>query len=63
MEGLMQTQMDAISARKDRQEASARLEKKLLEFLVQFDPVGSLTVSEAKTIARHARALAFEEFQ
>lgn len=47
---------------KARQEAGAAVEKKMLEFLVEFEPAGNLKLSDAKCIARFARTYAFEAF-
>jgi hypothetical protein len=39
-----------------------RVEKEMLEFLLQFGPVGVLTVNDVNTIAQAARNKAFKSF-
>lgn len=45
-----------------RQDAGARVEEKMLQFLVQYDPARTLTIADAKVIAMAARSTAFDEF-
>lgn len=45
-----------------RQQAGEKVERQMLEFLMQFSPAGELKLSDAKVIAFHARSLAFENF-
>lgn len=47
---------------KFRQEASARVEKRMLEMLMGFSPADELKLSEARSIAMFARTIAFDEF-
>lgn len=47
---------------KQRQEAGEEVERKMVDFLMQFDPAGELKVSDVKVIALHARSLAFGLF-
>ena len=47
---------------KSRQEKAAVVETKMLEFLVNFDPAGHLSLNDAKTIADFAKTFAFEAF-
>lgn len=47
---------------KSLQEAGATVERQMIEFLMQFDPAGQLTLSDAKAIAFHAHRLAFDHF-
>lgn len=47
---------------KVRQTAVAKVESKMLEFLIQFDPAGALKLNDAKVIAKVAREIAFEAF-
>lgn len=47
---------------RQRQDASARVEKRMIAFLCGFDPAGRLTLDDAKEIASVARSLAFDEF-
>lgn len=45
-----------------RQEAGLQTEKRLLVWLVEFEPAGRLTIDDAKAIASAARHIAFDEF-
>ncbi len=45
-----------------RQEAGQRLEKKLLDFIVDFHACENLKLQDAKFIAGMARRIAFDEF-
>lgn len=47
---------------KARQEAGQRVEKKMMEYLLQFSSADDLTVSTIKHISFLARQAAFEEF-
>lgn len=47
---------------KERQAASARVEKLLLEFIVRYGPAEDLKIADAQCIARRARSIAFDEF-
>jgi len=47
---------------KRRQEAGARFEQKMLDFLLQYNPTHDLKVIDVIAIASAARRLAFEEF-
>jgi len=47
---------------KRRQEAGARFEQKMLDFLLQYNPTHDLKVIDVIAIASAARLLAFEEF-
>lgn len=46
-----------------RQQAAENVEKRLMFFMLQFDPVSGLKIGDAKAIAAWARTVAFEEFQ
>lgn len=48
---------------KQRQAASANVEKRLIEFLMQFQPAQELTIANVKTIALFARNIAFDEHE
>jgi hypothetical protein len=48
---------------KQRQEASANVEKRMVEFLIQFSPAQDLTVADVKTIALFARNISFGEHE
>jgi len=39
-----------------------KVEKDMLDFLLQYTPVGGITVDDVKTIARFARDYAFKAF-
>lgn len=47
---------------KRRQEAGALVEKRMIEFLIQFHPAGELKVDNVRAIAFEARRLAFDAF-
>lgn len=47
---------------KKKQEAGADVERKMIEFLIQFIPAGELKISDVLQIARAARALSFNAF-
>lgn len=47
---------------KDRQAACAKVEKRMLDFLLQFHPADDLKLGDAKSIAMFAREIAFDEF-
>lgn len=47
---------------KARQEASEKVEREMLDFLMQFSPAGELRLADARTIAFKARASAFNHF-
>ena len=47
---------------KQRQDASAKVQERMLHFLCGFDPAGHLSLDDAKTIARYASTTAFDEF-
>lgn len=47
---------------KVRQEASAVVEKRMMEVLLQFTPIECLRVCDVQAIARFARNAAFEAF-
>lgn len=46
-----------------QQEAGTRVEKEMVEFLLQFSPAEQLRVCDIKQIASYARALAFDAFR
>jgi hypothetical protein len=52
----------SIDDLKFRQSASAVVERKMIEFLLNFVPAGELTITDAKTIARFATTIAFDAF-
>lgn len=45
-----------------RQEAGEQVEKKLLLWLLNFEPAHSLKIEDAKAIAYAARNISFDEF-
>lgn len=45
-----------------RQKAAAIVEKRMLDFLLQYTPCGDLTVHDVQTIAAHARQISFDVF-
>lgn len=44
------------------QEICKQVETEMLEFLLQYSPMGNMTVDDVKTIARFARSAAFNAF-
>lgn len=51
--------MDDLKA---RQEAAEKVAARMMFFLTQFDPAGSIKLVDARQIAEHARIIAFDEF-
>lgn len=48
---------------KQRQDAGTRVEQRMLEILMGFEPTCELKIREAQFIARMARQFAFDEFE
>lgn len=48
---------------KQRQDAGTRVEERLMNTLLSFDPIGDLKIRDAQFIARMARQFAFDEFE
>lgn len=48
---------------KQRQDAGTRVEERMLQTLLSFDPAGDLKIRDAQFLARMARNLAFDEFE
>lgn len=47
---------------KRRQAAAENLTQRMVEFLVDFEPMEKISVGDMKTIARFASSFAFDEF-
>jgi hypothetical protein len=45
-----------------RQEAAAQVERRMMEFLIQYHPARELRLADACTIAAEARHIAFDMF-
>ena len=48
---------------KRRQECGQKVEKEMLDFLIQYTPCRSLSVGDVQTIASHARHAAFNAWE
>jgi hypothetical protein len=48
---------------KQRQDAGTRVEERMLQTLLSFEPTGELKIRDAQFIARMAKQFAFDEFE